>query len=154
MILEEWFQSKLPHQPRPPVSSFHSVRQGGHRGCRVRNIGVLVWLVQVRHVPVKEVRCTCAREYKYGVQICRAGQNHIYTVCIRYFWQGNHQIYGHIRCIYTVLASPTNMVDNYVHLRFIQALHTGFTDNLQGNTHTYTHTRTHTQHIHTHILEH
>ena len=25
---------------------------------------------------------------------------------IRYLWQGNHQIYGHIRCIYTVLANP------------------------------------------------
>ena len=24
----------------------------------------------------------------------------------RYFWQGNHQMYGHIRCIYTVLANP------------------------------------------------
>jgi adenosyl cobinamide kinase/adenosyl cobinamide phosphate guanylyltransferase len=41
-------------------------------------------------------------------QIHRVGHNHIYTVCIRYFWQGNHQIYGHIRCIYTVLANPTN----------------------------------------------
>ena len=39
----------------------------------------------------------------------RVGQNHIYTVYIRYFWQGNHQIYGHIRCIYTVLANPTNV---------------------------------------------
>jgi len=38
----------------------------------------------------------------------RSGQNYIYTVCIRYFWQGNHQIYGHIRCIYTVLANPTH----------------------------------------------
>ena len=38
--------------------------------------------------------------------ICRVGQNHIYTVCIRYLWQGNHQIYGHIRRIYTVLANP------------------------------------------------
>jgi hypothetical protein len=38
--------------------------------------------------------------------ICRVGQNHIYTVHIWYFWQGNHQIYGHIRCIYTVLANP------------------------------------------------
>jgi hypothetical protein len=37
----------------------------------------------------------------------RVGQNHIYTVYIRYFWQGKHQIYGHIRCIYTVLANPT-----------------------------------------------
>jgi hypothetical protein len=23
--------------------------------------------------------------------ICRVGQNHLYTVYIRYFWQGNHQ---------------------------------------------------------------
>jgi hypothetical protein len=38
----------------------------------------------------------------------RVGQNHIYTVFIRYFWQGNHQIYGHIRCIYTVLANPND----------------------------------------------
>jgi len=38
--------------------------------------------------------------------ICRVGQNHTYTVYIRYFWQGHHQIYGHIRCIYTVLANP------------------------------------------------
>ena len=52
-------------------------------------------------------RCTVER-------ICRVGQNHIYircmyTVYIRYFMQGNHQIYGHIRCIYTVLANPTHM---------------------------------------------
>jgi len=32
------------------------------------------------------------------MQICRVGQNHTYTVFIRYFWQGNHQIYG----VYTV----------------------------------------------------
>jgi hypothetical protein len=36
----------------------------------------------------------------------RVGQNHIYMVNIRYFWQGNYQIYGHIRCIYMVLANP------------------------------------------------
>jgi len=30
------------------------------------------------------------------------------TIYIRYFWQGNHQIYGHIRCIFTVLANPTH----------------------------------------------
>ena len=40
-------------------------------------------------------------------QRSRVGQNHIYTVCIRYFWQGTHHIYGHIRCIYTFLANPT-----------------------------------------------
>ena len=38
--------------------------------------------------------------------IIRVGQNHIYTMYIRYFWQGNEQIYGHIRCINTVLANP------------------------------------------------
>ena len=38
----------------------------------------------------------------------RVGQNQIYTVNIRYFWQGNHQIYGHIQCIYTVLANPNH----------------------------------------------
>jgi len=36
--------------------------------------------------------------------------NHIYVVCIRYFWQGNHQTYGHVRCIYTVLANPTSIL--------------------------------------------
>jgi hypothetical protein len=40
----------------------------------------------------------------------RVGQNHIYTVYERYFWQGNHQIYGHIRCIYMVLANPNHVV--------------------------------------------
>ena len=24
----------------------------------------------------------------------------IYTVYAQYFWQGNHQIYGHVRCVY------------------------------------------------------
>ena len=31
----------------------------------------------------------------------------IYGAYIRYFWQGNHQIYGHIWYIYTVLANRT-----------------------------------------------
>jgi hypothetical protein len=48
-----------------------------------------------------------------AVYIRRVGQNHIYTVYVRYFWQGNHQKYGHIRCIYTVLANPINTVCIY-----------------------------------------
>ena len=36
--------------------------------------------------------------------IYRVGQDHIYTVHTRHFWQGNLEIYGHIRCIYTALA--------------------------------------------------
>ena len=31
---------------------------------------------------------------------CRVGQNHKYTVYIRYFWQGNHQ------CIYYKYGQP------------------------------------------------
>ena len=38
--------------------------------------------------------------------IFRVGQNHIYTRC---FWQGDHQIYGHIQCIYTILANPNHI---------------------------------------------
>jgi len=30
-------------------------------------------------------------------------------VCIRCFWKGNHQKYGHIQCIYTVLAKPRGL---------------------------------------------
>ena len=38
---------------------------------------------------------------------CRVGhQSHMYTVCIRYIWQGIHQKYGHVRCVYTILANP------------------------------------------------
>ena len=42
---------------------------------------------------------------------CRVGQTHAYTVFVRYFWQGNHQIYVHIRCIYTVLANPMCLLE-------------------------------------------
>jgi len=38
--------------------------------------------------------------------MCRVGQNHIYTVYIRYYLQGYHQIYCHIRGVYTVTANP------------------------------------------------
>jgi len=41
-------------------------------------------------------------------KIRRVGHNHMYTVYIRYFWQVHHHIYGHKRCIYTVLANPKN----------------------------------------------
>jgi len=47
-----------------------------------------------------------------GCVIIRVCQNHIYTVYIRIFWQRNYQIYGHIRCIYTVLANPSYNSNN------------------------------------------
>jgi len=58
-------------------------------------------------------KCTERRERNglLDINICswfmiRVGQKHIYTENVRYIWQGNHQIYGHRRCIYTVLANP------------------------------------------------
>ena len=54
---------------------------------------------------------TCIHTFAIGKSKlikCRVGQDHICTVYIRYLWQGNHQIYGHIRCINTVLTNPTN----------------------------------------------
>jgi len=44
--------------------------------------------------------------------IIRVGQNHIHTVYIRYSWQKNHLIYGHVRCTCTVLANPTHHTQN------------------------------------------
>ena len=44
---------------------------------------------------------------KYTVNMYGSGQPYIYTVFIRCSWQGNHQIYGHIRCTCTVVANPT-----------------------------------------------
>jgi hypothetical protein len=40
-------------------------------------------------------------------RVIRVGQNHIHMVYIRCFLQGNNQIYGHIQCIYTVLANTS-----------------------------------------------
>ena len=85
-------------------------------------------------------------------RIVRVGQGHIYTVHTRYFWQGNHQIYGHKWCIYTILANPTSCTK----LRRRNGAYEGN----QAHVHTYTivrantRTRTHTRaHIHTHILK-
>jgi hypothetical protein len=37
-----------------------------------------------------------------------SGQNYIYVI-YRFFWQGNHLVYGPIKCISTVLANPTQI---------------------------------------------
>ena len=52
--------------------------------------------------------CVCVCVCWVGVGslgVCRVGRSHIYTVYIRSLWQGNHQRYGHTRCVYTVLAN-------------------------------------------------
>jgi len=73
--------------------------------------------------------------------INRVGQNHIYiyiyTVYIRCFWQGYHQIYDHIRCIYTVLANPRYTVfwqanpEIYGHIRCIYSVLAGKLPNIR-----------------------
>ena len=52
----------------------------------------------------------------------RVGQDHNYAVCIRYFGQGNHHIYGHIRCcsVYTVIYGVAVFIrccSVYTHIR-------------------------------------
>jgi hypothetical protein len=56
---------------------------------------------------------------------------YIYGVCLHgiFIWQGNHQIYGHIRCIFTTLVNPTNMIGTTVGVYTLflagnQSLHT------------------------------
>ena len=90
--------------------------------------------------------------------MCRVGQNHIYTVHTRFFWQGNHQIYGQIRCIYTILANPTDVASSvnqgFHALQLVCVPLSGRALCACSRTHTSTHTSTHTQtytHPHTHI---
>jgi len=52
--------------------------------------------------------------------MCRVGQNHIYIYGVyTFFWQGNHQIYVHIRCIYTVLANPKNVAQHRYRVKWL-----------------------------------
>jgi len=83
----------------------------------------------------------------------RVGQNHIHTVCTRHFWQGNHHMYGHIRCIYTVLADPTHTLSANFEPRTHKNRKNTRT-HAHTHTHTHTHTLTHTDtHTHTHTQE-
>jgi hypothetical protein len=78
--------------------------------------------------------------------VSKVGQNHTCTVYIQYCWKGHHQIYGHVRDIYTVLASPTH----------IQEVQQGTQEiSWWDAAHTHTHTHTHTLvgcSTHTHTL--
>jgi hypothetical protein len=49
------------------------------------------------------VNCRVSQNAVCTPRMTRVDQNHIYTPC---FWQGNHQTYDHVRCIYTILAQP------------------------------------------------
>jgi len=63
--------------------------------------------------------------------ISRVGQNHIFTVYIRYFWQGNHLIYGHIRCIHTVLANPKHSTEQ-VGVKLARTTHIRYKHSVSG----------------------
>ena len=89
-------------------------------GCGSEDLGTGVWYVVSREFGVVTLqlfassqagKCLPSQgERPLGVgtrHVSRVGQNHTYTVYIRYFWQGSHQIYGHARCKYTVLANRT-----------------------------------------------
>ena len=69
--------------------------------------------------------------WKLSPPLCvtRVGQYHIYTVYIRYFWQGKHQIYGHIRCMYTVLANPMYNPSMFPYMKVSSTQHPAPTTN-------------------------
>jgi len=103
---------QLPTRPLPPFD----VRRTHERFMRARVLR-----------KARACGTTCTKVTWLFSTISRVGQNHIYTVHIRYFWQGNHQIYGHIRCIYTVLANPNYITKHstaYSHslLKFLEPL--------------------------------
>ena len=53
--------------------------------------------------------CTVTAQQHVATHAGVAKKKYIYIfIYIRYFWQGNHQIYGHIRCVCTILANPTH----------------------------------------------
>ena len=90
-ILTTWFASKV----RPCSRFFIST----HMHICYSRLQMLLPLTNQWHTCVLDCRSL----------MYRVGQNHIFMVHTRYIWQGNHQIYGHIRCVNTVLANP-----NYV----------------------------------------
>ena len=74
-------------------------------------------------------------------------------VFFQYFLHGNHQVYGHIRRIYTVLANPTYLSRLVADTCLLPPLLA------RAHTHTHTHTHTHScalntlhTHVHTHSL--
>ena len=36
------------------------------------------------------------------------------TIYVRYFWQRNYRMYGHIQCIYMILADPTRLGTSHI----------------------------------------
>ena len=59
--------------------------------------------------PAVEHTCGVGQKHMLCIYIglARTIYIYIYTLYIRYFWLGNHQIYGVYLRIYTVLANPT-----------------------------------------------
>jgi len=64
--------------------------------CRSGACMLMIWCLYA-HDLVLVCSCTGSARTMYT-----------YTVYTRYSWQGNHQIYGSVRCLCTVLANPTH----------------------------------------------
>ena len=93
--------------------------------CRVGQNHVYVYGVYARW----DVVCPCIHwvvqnTKQHSAFLIHAGG--VYTICVLFpfslvyfFWQGNHQIYGHIGCIYMVLANPTSVTCSFHHLQIL-----------------------------------
>jgi len=112
-----WYFWQGNHQTYGHVQCIYTVFLAG-KSPYIRSYTVYIWYFwQGNHQTYGHIRCIYTvflagkspnirsyTVYIYGIfgreiTICSV----IYGVYIRYFWQGNHQTYGHIRCIFTVL---------------------------------------------------
>ena len=65
----------------------------------------------------------CAALLDYScLGLARTIHLYVYTVYIRYFWQGTHHTYGHIRCRYTILANPIHVHSPAAELAWARSL--------------------------------
>ena len=84
--------------------NFRTVPQVGVGSYQGLGAACIALCIRIVFVPAVCTRTASPHELRSNMD--RVGQNHAYTVYMRYFWQGNDQIYGRIRCICTVLANP------------------------------------------------
>ena len=108
--IDTWNANKLTHHVMQPDAAHDANMHAPHVMSRSASRHRTHIHTQTRtHVPPPPTPTPTPTAF--SCNIFRVGQDHIYTVHIRYFWQGNHQIYGHIRCIYTVLANPKHIYE-------------------------------------------
>jgi len=108
--------------PVPLFSRFDSLRAIKNYGIKYSILKGL-FALKFNHLVLLEQPHTVGAVPCMLCRMCRVGQIHIYTVYTRYFWQGNHQICGHIRRIYTVIVNPVHEATGRVIIKHTCTVH-------------------------------